>query len=441
MRRFPERPAKNCTAIARKRMLVLAGMFLCLLSPVAVQPSQAKARDFGRDDANVYCAAMADGFTAAEGSFFLASYRGDEAIGPQLRNAAFSYDNALAVIALVACGRKHDAQRIADAFVFALNHDRAWKDGRIRNAYRAGRPDEPEIALPGWWSEAGRRWLEDGYQAGTATGNVAWVALALLTVAAHADKPEYRATAAKLMSWVGKLSPSDTFGYSGGFHGHEPHPTPLTWKSTEHNVDAYAAFQWLARTERNTQSGAAAAWRLGIARAEGFVSAMFDVSAGRFRIGTALDGATPVNTGSGLDAQLWPLLAFEPSPAEWRRSLQWTEGNHSTKQGFDFDTDKDSIWTEGTAQAALVYAYLGDQRRAEALLAVVRAQRSPNGLLYATDGERLTTGLSIGPDSSTADFFYHRWPHVGATAWAVLAAMRWNPFTGRGMSDGDGVHR
>jgi hypothetical protein len=33
----------------------------------------------------------------------------------------------------------------------------------------------------------------------------------------------------------------------GGFFGHEPTPDRMTWKSTEHNLDVYAADSWLAQ--------------------------------------------------------------------------------------------------------------------------------------------------------------------------------------------------
>ena len=55
---------------------------------------------------------------------------------------------------------------------------------------------------------------------------------------------------------------------------------------------------------------------------------------------------------------------------------------------------------------------------------------SPGGYLWATRQPRITTGLALGPDSATDDFHYYR-PHLGATAWAALAALGWNPFTGR----------
>jgi hypothetical protein len=99
--------------------------------------------------------------------------------------------------------------------------------------------------------------------------------------------------------------------------------------------------------------------------------------------------------------------------------------------GFDFNEDRDGLWVEGTAQAALTYRSVGRRDRSEKLLDGLKAQISPAGYLYATPEPRLTTGLSIGPDSASEDFFYFRRPHLGATAWAILAATGWNPFTGR----------
>ena len=62
-------------------------------------------------------------------------------------------------------------------------------------------------------------------------------------------------------------------------------------------------------------------------------------------------------------------------------------------------------------------------------------QRAPSGLLYATREATVTTGLMIGPTSTNADFLYYRRPHLGATAWAVLAEAGWNPFDGKVLPD------
>ncbi len=96
--------------------------------------------------------------------------------------------------------------------------------------------------------------------------------------------------------------------------------------------------------------------------------------------------------------------------------------------GFDFNDDRDGLWIEGTAQAALIYRVLGRQSEAGALLDTIAAESSPSGWLYATREARLSTGLMIGPWSTENDFFYFRRPHLGATAWAVLAATGHNPF-------------
>src|SRR5256885_13305622 len=92
-----------------------------------------------------------------------------------LRQSAFTYDNALAAIALIACGDVQRARRIGNALLIAGEHDRSFGDGRLRNAYRAGLVSgDSSIALPGWWDAKQKMWAEDAYQDGTATGNVAW---------------------------------------------------------------------------------------------------------------------------------------------------------------------------------------------------------------------------------------------------------------------------
>ena len=53
-------------------------------------------------------------------------------------NGAFTYDNALAAIALRACGDILAARRIADALWLAAGGDRSFAPGRLRNAYRPG---------------------------------------------------------------------------------------------------------------------------------------------------------------------------------------------------------------------------------------------------------------------------------------------------------------
>jgi len=136
---------------------------------------------------------------------------------------------------------------------------------------------------------------------------------------------------------------------------------------------------------------------------------------------------------TGLDSELWPLL-LEKATRDWRAGIAHVEAKYAVGDGFDFNDDRDGIWSEGTAQAALVYRALGAEAQADRRLAWLAGQISPGGLLWASDRPRITTGLALSPQSTLDDFYYYRLPHLGATAWAALAATGWNPFTGKRVS-------
>ncbi|WP_245987026.1 hypothetical protein [Azospirillum thermophilum] len=362
---------------------------------------------------------------AGRGPVFLRSYDSPFAPGPTsepaLSNAAFTYDNALAIMALSACGRKAQALRIGEALLDAVTLDRAGYKGRLRNTYRAGAQKQRPIPPMGWWDVTENRWLEDPYQVGTATGNVAWAGLALLTLADQTGEKRFREGAATLARWVvdNTRDPRGPGGFNGGVQGFDGQARPLTWKSTEHNTDLVALFERLGPD-----------WSGPAGEARRFLDALWTAGGGHFPIGTAPDGVTVSTATSGLDAQLWPIL-LRGAPEEWRAALAYAERAHGVEGGFDFNDDRDGLWVEGTAQAALVYRAVGRPAEADRLFAELLKEISPGGLLFATRPATLTTGLAIGPESRTDDFLYFRRPHLGATGWAVLAALGWNPFTGR----------
>ena len=368
--------------------------------------------------------------------FFLRSFEpvGEGAtLPPDLENTAFTYDNALAVMALYGCGRRSEAKRIADAFLLALAKDRHYHDGRLRNAYRAGAvaPGPDGVLLPGYWNAAANAWSEDDYQAGSATGVSAWGALALLAAYGETRDAVYLDGARRIMRFIhASTADPKNPGFFGGFFGHEPAPAPLTWKSTEHNLDVYAADRWLAGIDAGGE------WTGPADSAKAFLEAMWNAEDGYFHIGTLADSNAPNTKSSGLDAQLWPLLAAPDFKDKASQVLSWTEANHGVPGGFDFDTDRDGIWLEGTAQAALTYQAMGAPEKAAPLFATIAAQVAPQKLVYATVGAELTTGLLVGPTPDFGEFKYYRLPHIGATAWSVLAALELNPFTPAGFAGG-----
>lgn len=417
--------------MARKRWhrpMMAALTLFCLGAP----PAAAQTRETALLGSRL-CATLAIGVDSipGKGPAFLRSYDAKAGSGapeePALATAAFTYDNALAAIALLACGEQRQAQRIGEALLVAVTADRAAPNSRLRNTYRAGPQQERPVPPNGWWDEKQKRWLEDAYQVGTATGNVAWAGLALLSLAESTGDARYQQAAATLGAWVITHTHDERGpgGYTGGIHGFDPEPKRLSWKSTEHHADLLALFGWLGRL-----GVAGGDWATAAARSRAFLDALWRADSGYFPTGTLPDGVTVNDGNSGLDAQLWPLM-LDGAPLEWRRALAFADARHGVEGGYDFNDDRDGMWVEGTAQAALAFRLVGEDARANRLLAGLAGQVSPGGYLWAVTGERISTGFAIGPDSPDADFFYYRQPHLGATAWAVLAAKGWNPFTGR----------
>ena len=360
-------------------------------------------------DGSGWAKELSERVEALRGAGLLRSYdvSGTDAFARTQAQCAYVYDNAVVGLALLSAGDTEGARRIGDALVVAQTHDRFWHDGRLRNAYRAGAsPAQGSYPLSGWWDEKAGRWEEDAYQAGTATGVVAW---AMLLWVGLGDA--YRAAALRAADFV-EANLRGARGFSGGFLGFEPAPQRVAWVSTEHNIDLAAAF--------------AALGRIGAAQhAAAFVASMWLPGEGRFAMGLRPDGS--VNDASAVDANLWPLLAAGATPA-WRAALPWVLARHGVAGGVDFNTDLDGAWLEGTAIAALACKRLGRPADAARLMATLRANTAPGGLIYASTVPMLTTGLSTGIDPDAADFFYYRRPHIAPTGWAALAALGTTPF-------------
>lgn len=355
---------------------------------------------------------------ASDGPVLLKSFttEGREDFDRVHAEVAFTYDNALAGLALLAAGERAGAARIAEALRLSQEQDRYWRDGRLRNAYAAGRvhPEAPRSARPpGWWDAGQARWLEDGYQAGSAAGPVAF-AILLWTALGDAS---FGQAAGRAADWLeGLRGPR---GYRGGTIGHEPSPDLLPWASTEQNLDLAVAFARLGR-------GAAAG------HAADFVRSLWLAPERRFAMGLTPEGA--VNAASALDANLWPALAFPE--AGYAEALERVLSRHGLPagapaaelEGLDFNDDRDGIWLEGTAQAALLLRRLRRDALASRFAATIARHRRPDGWIAAASVPWLTTGLGTGLRPGAADFLYPARGHLAANAWAALAALDASPF-------------
>ncbi len=317
-------------------------------------------------------------------------------------NAAYVYDNALAGLALLAAGDRGNAARIGMALEIAQNHDRFYKDGRLRNAYQAGAMAVP-AKLPGWWDAKAGRWNEDPYQAGSQTGPLAW---AMLLWAALGQT----AAANRAADWLDDRLRAGS-GYYGGFYGFEPNPLKLLWQSTEQNTDVYAVCRKLDRQDD-------------AAHAKDFLLSMFDPARGIFNAGTGPDGRK--NPLVAADAGIWPFLAGLGTPVSARAAIAALR--HGA--GIGFSSASSGIWLEGTAFASLALARQNDAL-AKSFTASIAANTGPTGYVYASVAEMLATGLTVGPALAPGEvpqkFNYFRRQALAPTAWAALATLDINP--------------
>jgi hypothetical protein len=376
---------------------------------------------------------------------FLQSYQSyeDQIPSESLQNAAFVYDNALAVIAFLAAGEVDRAKSVVDAIVFAQSHDRFFDDGRLRNAYDSVAlvhssvecPLSGQIVrLPSWKDASTSVWFEDSYQVGTATGNMAWAMLALLSYYETSGGDTYLQSAQRLGEWI-DVELRDVRGeggYMGGVSGGDRSFSKWTHKSTEENIDLVAAFERLAFATGEER------WNESAKFARNFVLSMWDDKDGKFWVGTSSDGKTVNRTVVALDVQAWAVLSLRLS-GDYLRALEYVEHHMKNGRGFAFSNISRGVWLEGTAHMASAYAHIGEERKwRKTIDFLLESLDQISGGLPATKTAHASTGFHF-PNGEP--WLYHRYLHVGATAWLAIAQHRVSPFAGWAASPPDSANR
>jgi hypothetical protein len=367
----------------------------------------------------------------AKDPLFLQSYASalpgtDDAI---INTFAYVYDNAIAALALSYSGKHERAQQIADAIVYAYEHDRYYADGRLRNAYSNGNPvsfpgwasakNESFARIPGFYDADSKQWFEDYYAVSTSTGNLAWAVLALCEISRNAADPDKYISAAKGIGDFILTLKSETGGFTGGYEGWEPEPTKVTYKSTEHNIDLIAAFAKLAALTGRPQYAEASA------HARAFVLTMYDAEQGNFYTGTGDDGVTINKDVLPLDTNTWAILALGDDFKDAAKTLAFIDAHMAVDGGYDFDTNLDGVWWEGTAQTALAYMQAGNQDKYRQILEVLNSNAEADGSITAADRDGVTTGFRVS--GTDLPWMYGKRVHVGATSWLAFAQVGMNP--------------
>ncbi len=346
-----------------------------------------------------------------------------------LKNTAFSYDNALVSMAFISADRQEEAKKILDSFVYAIQHDR-YRSGRVRNAYVVG----DITSIPGWGSSARLpvcynaetgTWEEHQHHTGSETGNTAYVALALLQYHARYGGDSYLQAAKELMDWVldtcGASAPGFTAGYDGWPESGNDAVYPLTYKSIEHNIDAYAAFKRLAEVtgEKKYQNAAESALHL--------IESLYDSESGVFHTGTESDGKTISKENTVLDAQVWACLALEDEFWPYEDALE-TVGRMKVKKGgypFCQSNINGGWWAEGTAFTGLMYRLRGEDEKALEALDALCSIQNDSGLFPAATVKNLSTGIYLFDGTP---WEYGNELHIAPTAWFIMAVNAFNPY-------------
>jgi len=376
-----------------------------------------------------------------------------------LRNLAFTYDNALALLAFLSEGSSDSVRRaglIGDAFVAAIQHDARFNDNRacdeivnpltddgarLRSAYAAG-----DISLPNGWTPKGRSQtvpLPGFYDEATETfyvveqnavdvGNNAWAMIALLALYQRTQDPVYLETACRIGNFIHSFRVDNAVynGFLGGVNLPDDAPQSLRpWASSEHNIDIYAAFSRLYQVTGDLR------WQEDAEHALQFVEDMWNQAGDCYLAGTTDVNTRNVSPGQlPLDVQAWSVLSLPATLVLHPGVLACAEANHLNTSdgftGFDFNEDKDGVWFEGTAQMAVAYALAGREADAETYRQELRnAQQTAIDAdeegIVASSHDALTTGFETPRGDP---FKYFRRLHTGATSWNVFAQLGINPY-------------
>jgi hypothetical protein len=240
------------------------------------------------------------------------------------RNLATAYESAVALQALIKRGTNQDlssAQVIANAFVYALDHDNhgdplpvapdgstglhsGYESGDLLlvNDQGAGQGQKGDIRLAGFSTSSGNCAPPSGFCLvldGATGGNNAFAILALAAAYKQFNNVSYLNAAKKVGLWIaGNLTDTTGTGYGGYYLGYPDEgivpKTLIRGKSVENNADIFAAFDLLAGIELGRGNiSEANQWRNRANNAGDFVMLMFDSTNGRFNAGTVPVGTSP----------------------------------------------------------------------------------------------------------------------------------------------------
>ena len=294
----------------------------------------------------------------------------------------YSYDQAVAAMAFVARGDFTNARRVFDALARLQNADGSWNHsyacttGAVLGAQRY-------------------------------VGSNAWIVLAIAHFEKRSgDAVSYHIMGQRAADWIHMFQQGDG-GLNGGY---DANGVFLNWASTEHNEDAFAGLNHFD-------------YALDATDVKSFLdNVVWNTAQVRWNQGRN-DPLDPLDVNplgvSALGASgVRPYeLSLNYANSHHRSVQTWRSGKvRVSVDGFDFNSDHNDIWVEGTAQMAKALRQLGRLSEGNYFLdQIIRTQSKNGGLPYSVKG------------TFNGDFTMSKNEAVASTGWLILAIENINP--------------
>jgi hypothetical protein len=293
-----------------------------------------------------------------------------------------TYDQAVATVAFLARGDVASARRVLDALAALQNDDGSWN-----SAYAC---------------KAGAALTSTRY-----VGSNAWVVVAIAHYEKRtADNVTYHVMGERALNWMRLFQQADG-GINGGL---DASGVLLPWASTEHNQDSYPCLVHFSYPGDASE-------------VKSFLdNVVWEPVAPRWWQGRN-DPADPLDVNPLGVSALGPSgtrnyqLALNYPMTHHRSTQTWGKGrNRIPVDGFDFNSDHNDIWLEGTAQMAKSFRLAGRTADADYFIQeIIKAQQASGGVPYSVKG------------TNNGDFVMSKAESVAATGWLILAIENVNP--------------
>jgi len=297
-------------------------------------------------------------------------------------DTCYTYDQGVATVAFLARGDVTSARRVLDALAALQNADGSWY-----SAYNC---------------KTGAALTTTRY-----VGSNAWVVVAIAHYEKRtADNVTYHMMGEQTVNWMQIFQQADG-GINGGL---DASGVVISWASTEHNQDAYAG---LVHFSYPSDAGDVKSF---------LDNVVWEPLAPRWWQGRN-DPADPLDVNPlgvsalGTSGTHNYQLALNYPMTHHRSTQNWGKGRtRIAVDGFDFNSDHNDIWLEGSAQMVKAFRLVGRTADADYFLQeILKVQQSNGGVPYSVKG------------SFNGDFTMSKAEAVASTGWLIIAIENVNP--------------